>query len=180
MDVIKVSFVVHPLHHFNNFFFCMIHETAPLFFILSFRRFYAIVSGHISVIWEIGAKLMILSSKNDTIYLYSLSKRSVILTSSAFAIASSWYRVGEVFPFSILLMAVLLIPDSPSNCFNVIPFTVRASHVLTVISLFYQWCVILSMGNIGNLVVPVQLLHRNISVGDKLTPTAAKLFCSLI
>lgn len=41
------------------------------------------------MIAEIGNDLLILYVMNAMIYLYSLSKRSVIFTSSAFAIASS-------------------------------------------------------------------------------------------
>lgn len=61
-------------------------------------------------------------------YLYSESKRSVILTSSAIAIVSSWNNVGDTFPFSMLLSVDFPIPDFFANCIKVNRFSVLFSH----------------------------------------------------
>ena len=61
-----------------------------------------------------------------TVYhLYSESNRSVILISSAAAIASSWRSVGDVMPFSIVFSVDLLIPVRASSCFKVKCLSVR-------------------------------------------------------
>ena len=76
------------------------------------------------------------------IYLRSQSYRSETLQSSAVAIAYSCRSVGEVFPFSILLSVVLLIPVNASSCTSVSFFFVRACHVSTSMSMLLLMCII--------------------------------------
>lgn len=65
------------------------------------------------------------------IYLYSDSKRSVILTLSAIAIASSCFNVGDTLPFSMLLSVDFPNPVFSASFNNVNRFSVLFSHNVT-------------------------------------------------
>lgn len=64
-------------------------------------------------------------------------------TSSATAIRSSSYIVGDTFLFSILHMAAILIPDSSSSCLIVIFLCVRTSFsiIFIICTPPLIWCV---------------------------------------
>lgn len=64
-------------------------------------------------------------------YLYSDSKRSVILTLSAIAIFSSCFNVGDTLLFSILLRVDFPNPVFSANFINVNCFSVLFSHTVT-------------------------------------------------
>ena len=61
-------------------------------------------------------------------YLRSDSKRSVMFTSNAIAIISSWNNVGDTLPFSMLLIVDFPIPDFFDNSISVKPLEVLTSH----------------------------------------------------
>lgn len=84
-------------------------------------------------LWKFSQSISFCRLMYANIYLYSDSKSSVILTSSAMAIFSSCINVGDTLPFSMLLSVDFPNPVFSASCTRVNCFSVLFSHNVTCI-----------------------------------------------